>query len=155
MVDISLACLVTWFLALSLSEQRQLQQSDNDLKQVLAWMEKDQCPAGFLKKSGYWVQMLWLQRDHLLVEDGVLFREWEDVSGKVHNKCLQFVIPQDMVRFILQKLHKEPNGSHLGVAKTLNKITSHFYWPGLQQDVENWCKSCVLCAAHKSPARKQ
>ena len=89
--DVSLVNLVTWFPALSSSEQRQLQQSDKDLKQVLAWMEKDQCPAEFPKNSGYWVQTLWSQRDHLVVKDEGLFREWEDVPGKGHNKCLQFV----------------------------------------------------------------
>ena len=51
------------------------------------------------------MQTLWSQRDHLVVKDGVLFREWEDVPGKGHNKCLQFVIPQDMVRYILQQLY--------------------------------------------------
>ena len=153
--DVSLVNLVTWFPALSSFEQRQLQQSDHDLKQVLTWMEKDQCPTEFPKNSGYWVQTLWSQRDHLVVKDGVLFREWEDVSGKGHNKWLQFVIPQDMVRSILQQLHDAPSGSHLGVTKTLNKISSRFYWPGQRRDVENWCKSCELCAARKSPARKR
>ena len=79
----------------------------------------------------------------------VLFREWEDVPGKGHNKCLQFVIPQDRVRSILQQLHDAPSGSCLGVAKTLNKITSWFNWPGQRRDVVNWCKSCEL------PPRKQ
>ena len=155
MGDVGLVNLVTWFPALSSSEQRQLQQSDKELKQVLAWMEKDQCPALFPKNSGYWVQTLWSQRDHLVVKDGVLFREWEDVPGKGRNKCLQFVIPQDMVRSILQQFHDAPSGSHLSVAKTLNKISSRFYWPGQRRDVVNWCKSCELCAAHKSPPRKR
>ena len=93
-------------------------------------MEKDQCPALFPKNSGYWVQTLWSQSDHLMVEDGVLFREWEDVPGKGRNKCLQFVFPQDTVRSILQQLHDAPHGSHLGVAKTLNKISFRFYWLG-------------------------
>ena len=52
MGDIGLVNLVTWFPALSSSEQRRLQQSDKELKQVLAWMEKDQCPALFPKNSG-------------------------------------------------------------------------------------------------------
>ena len=86
-------------------------------------------PMSSRKNSGYWVQTLWSQHDHLIVNDGVLFREREDVPGKGHNKCLQFVIPQDMVHSILQQLHDTPSGSHLGVAKTLNKISSHFSWP--------------------------
>ena len=60
-----------------------------------------------------------------------------------------------MICSILQQLHDAPSGSHLGVTKTLNKISSRFYWPGQRQDMENWCKSCQLCAARKSPARKR
>ena len=60
------------------------------------------------------------------------FREWEDVPGKGRNKCLQFLLPQNRVRSILQQLHDAPSGSHLGVAKTLKKISSHFHWPGQQ-----------------------
>ena len=88
------------------------------------------------------MQTLWSQRDHLVMKDVALFKEWEDVLGKCHNKCLQFVIPKDMARSILQQLHDAPSGSHFGVTKTLNKISSHFYWPGQRRDVESWCKSC-------------
>ena len=61
-----------------------------------------------------------------------------------------------MVCSILQQLHDAPSGSHLGVAKTINKISFWFYWPGQRRDVVNWCKSLgELCAARKSPPRKQ
>ena len=80
---------------------------------------------------------LWLQCDQLVVKDGVLFREQKDMPGKGHNKCLQFVIPKDMVR------------------STLQQLNFHFSWPGQQWDVKNWCKSWELCAARKLPARKR
>ena len=54
--------------------------------------------------------------DYLMVKDGVLFRECEDVPGKGHNKCRQFVIPQDVVHSIVQQLHDAPCGSHLGIS---------------------------------------
>ena len=74
-------------------------------------------------------------------------------NATARNKCLQFVIPQDIFRSILQQLHDAPSGSPLGVAMTLSKISSRFYWPGQRRDVVNWCKSCELCAARKSPGR--
>ena len=45
MGDVSFVNLVSWFPTISLSEQRQMQQSDNDLKQVwpgLEWSEFEQ-----------------------------------------------------------------------------------------------------------------
>ena len=65
-------------------------------------------------------------------------------GGEGHNKCLQFLFPQNMVRSILQQLHHALRDSHLGVAKALKKISSRFYWPVQQLDVEIWCKSCEL-----------
>ena len=76
-----------------------------------------------------------------MVKDVVLIRESEHVPRKGRNKCLQFVSPQDVP-------HDAPSGSDLGVTKILNTISSRFYWHGQQREVENWCKSCELCAAH-------
>ena len=64
-----------------------------------------------------------------MAKERVLFREWEDVPGKGRNKYLQFQ-SLNIVCFILQQLHDAPSASHLGVAKTLKKISSRFYWPG-------------------------
>ena len=65
-----------------------------------------------------------------MAKEGVLFREWEDVLGKGRNIYLQFLLPLNIVCFILKQLHDAPSASHLGVAKTLKKISSRFYWPG-------------------------
>ena len=63
------------------------------------------------KNSGY----VMVTKDHLMAKEGVLFREWKDVPGKGHNKCLQFLLPQNMVHSILQQLHDAPSSSHLRV----------------------------------------
>ena len=38
--------------------------------------------------------------------------------------------------------------------KTLEKVRSRFYWPGQRHDIEDWCRACELCAARKSPPRR-
>ena len=36
----------------------------------------------------------------------------------------------------------------MGIKKTVDKIQSAFYWPGIQRDVMRFCKSCDVC--HKT-----
>ncbi|KAL5500047.1 hypothetical protein EMCRGX_G011541 [Ephydatia muelleri] len=91
---------------------------------------------------------------HLVVRDGVLFRQWEDVPGKGCNKHLQLVVPRSWIGSVLQQLHSSPSGGHLGMFKTLEKVRSRFYWPGQRHDIEDWCRACELCAARKSPPRR-
>ena len=43
---------------------------------------------------------------------------------------------------------------HLGVKKTSFKILQHFYWPGLNKDVSEFCKSCHECQIIGKPNQK-
>ena len=79
--------------ALSSFEQRQLQLSDHDLKQVLMWMEKDQCPTEFPKNSGYWVQTLWSQHAHLVVKEGCFSENGRMCQGKVQTNACSLLFP--------------------------------------------------------------
>ncbi|KAJ8352126.1 hypothetical protein SKAU_G00236020 [Synaphobranchus kaupii] len=41
--------------------------------------------------------------------------------------------------------HTHLLGAHLGVEKTLERINTWFYWPGVKKAVENYCRSCPDC----------
>ena len=50
----------------------------------------------------------------------------------------------------MQELHAGALEGHLGAEKTLGKIKERFYWPGMEQDVKMWCRTCESCATKKS-----
>ena len=52
----------------------------------------------------------------------------------------------------LDLAHDVPMGGHLGSKKTLDRLLSRFYWPGIIHDVSQHCKSCEAC--QKSSGRK-
>ena len=54
----------------------------------------------------------------------------------------------------MQELHAGATEGHLGEEKTLLKIKERFYWPGMQQDVHNWCQRCATCATRKTALKK-
>ncbi|CAF2126492.1 unnamed protein product, partial [Rotaria magnacalcarata] len=38
------------------------------------------------------------------------------------------------------------NGAHFGRNKTLHKIKQRYFWPSMYKDINNYIKSCILCA---------
>ena len=69
-------------------------------------------------------------------------------------KKLQLVLPQQLVTKVLTKLHNSVTAGHLGVKKTLEKVLSRFYWVGQRRDVDEWCKTCLICASRKLEPKK-
>ena len=146
--------LALWLPILTPKDQETLQNNDPALAQVMVWIESNSFPKSFPKDGGYWLQTLWAQQKYLVLRNGVLYRRWEDIPGKGLNKCLQFVLPQDLVPTVLEQLHNAPSGSHLGVSKTVEKVRRRFYWPGQRRDIERWCAACESCATRKAPPTK-
>ena len=95
----------------------------------------------------YWA--LW---DQLDVCDGILYKMHEDSITQVMVR--QIIVPSGMRKDILHLLHDGPTNGHLGVAKTLAKLRSRYYWNNCREDVENLCRSCSLCASRNNPRRK-
>ena len=128
------------------------QANDPDLKIILEWMKTSSERPALVQVSGKGsiVRSLWAQWDRLELRDNVLYRRWEDNVGNV--TMFQFVVPQVLVDDVLHALHGGIGGGHLGITKTLRKIRERFYWPGLQKDVEDWCRKCARCAQAKSPS---
>ena len=82
------------------------------------------------------------------VEKGVLMRNWRplDSPADEHWKVRkQIVVPKVYRKKILELAHEGSLAGHLGVRKTLGKITCHFYWPKVKSDVAEYCKTCSVC----------
>jgi len=85
--------------------------------------------------------------------DGVLYRNCDRKDGL--GPQLQLLLPRTLVPRVLKMVHDEPLGGHLGVEKTLNKLRSAFYWPGMRHDVTAHVSGCETCIRTKSGRRKQ
>ena len=69
-------------------------------------------------------------------------------------KIFQLLLPKKLRPQVLHEVHNTPTGGHLGIAKTLGRIRERFYWSKCRRDVEDWCRSCDICASRKGPSRK-
>jgi len=54
----------------------------------------------------------------------------------------------------LEEAHDSFSEGHFGVNKTLDRIQKRFYWSTCKQDVEDWCRTCMICVAKKGPSGK-
>jgi hypothetical protein len=71
-------------------------------------------------------------------KDGLLHRQ--DKRG--HS---QLVVPAPFRSQIMELGHSIAFSGHMGTAATMNRITAHYYWPGLHADVKRFVGSCPQC----------
>ena len=132
---------------------RKLQLNDTTTGPVLRAVEKNtRLEPEAISRGGPEVRRLMQLWDRLTLEDGLLKRRYESVSGQ--RSWTQFVVPHVLREEIMQELHAGPLEGHLGEDKTTGKVRERFYWPGLQQDVAQWIRTCPVCATRKSPPQR-
>ena len=72
-------------------------------------------------------------------KDGVLMRKWSLLDMPANDEwrvISQIVVPSEYRIEVLHLAHEASMAGHLGINKTYQKITQHFYWPGLKRDVK-------------------
>ncbi|KAL7868740.1 hypothetical protein SRHO_G00101240 [Serrasalmus rhombeus] len=83
------------------------------------------------------------------LKDGVLQRAWkEPATGE---ERWQVVVPRTLRESVLKVCHGSAGTGHFGVSKTLRRVRQSFYWGQVRRDVEDFCRRCDLCTAHKGP----
>ena len=81
------------------------------------------------------------------LRNGVLYRQFRQSS--MSPMTAQLVVPNTMKDVVLNQLHDQ--AGHLGVHKTTEKVKERFYWPGYEQDIENWVHACQPCQKRNPP----
>lgn len=79
-------------------------------------------------------------------------RMWPELS--VEQNCIlrgaRVVIPHTLRHKVLEELHAE----HQGIVKSKAIARSFVWWPGMENDIENFVKKCEQCAVHQNePSR--
>ena len=72
---------------------------------------------------------------------GLLYRQFT----KGNKVTLQLVVPEGFREKVLRLAHGTLLTEHLGIKKTLDRVVSELFWPGICGDVARFCKSCDSC----------
>ena len=88
--------------------------------------------------------------DGYAIIGGLLFHEDKpeiEPSYAEHQKRL--VLPHALIDDVLIMCHEGFSG-HLGIDKTLAKVSDKFFWDSMTRDVKAFCESCEICCARKN-----
>ncbi|KAL4008578.1 hypothetical protein ACER0C_002430 [Sarotherodon galilaeus] len=72
-----------------------------------------------------------------LIKGGILYQR--------KGKCEAVALPQQFRNKVMDLGHSIPWAGHMAFYKTLNRISSHFVWPGMYVEVSEFCRSCEKC----------
>jgi transposase InsO family protein len=63
----------------------------------------------------------------------------------------RLLVPEGFRKEVLKKEHDSKIAGHFGRERTIELITRNFYWPGLEEEVRNYCNKCDSCQRTKAP----
>lgn len=63
-------------------------------------------------------------------------------------------VPPEMKNNLISENHNEPTSGHLGIAKTISKMSRNYFWPGLARDVAKFVRECKCCQKYKPEQKK-
>lgn len=85
------------------------------------------------------------------VSNGTLYKHvFSKISLDSNTTDWKIVVPTPNRTEILHLCHDVPTAGHLGITKTLYRISELYYWPGMRSDVRRYVQRCSICAACKS-----
>lgn len=64
------------------------------------------------------------------------------------------VVPKHDRSSIIQDHHNPPTCGHLGISKTVERISRGYYWPKLKHDVAKFIRQCKICLETKPEQKK-
>ena len=85
-----------------------------------------------------------------ILQNGLLYKKC--VSNNRETGYLQFVLPQVFCKQVLEVCHDEVG--HLGIERTTSLLKDRFYWPKMENDIEEYVKTCPRCLNFKAIPEK-
>ncbi|XP_069108215.1 uncharacterized protein, partial [Argopecten irradians] len=76
---------------------------------------------------------------------GLLYREFHSPGVEGGRVFKQLVIPEKLRSTVVRLAHDTMMAGHLGAKKTMDRIRTEFFWPGMASDVTRFCRSCDVC----------
>lgn len=119
---------------------RDEQMKDDTLQNIIKILEEGKETPSYVEniKKGY------------LVHKGVLYLYMPEQE----NDNAKLVVPRHEIQNVLNAYHDSPTAGHMGVERTVQRITNHLYWTGLRKDVIKYVKTCVDCQKYKPSNKK-
>ena len=132
----------------SVDDLVQFQSKDPELTLVLAWLKtKEDADPSVLFRSSPAVKYYWLNKDQLVLIDGVLYQNEPETEDK------RLILPQELKERAMTLNHNLPSAGHQGVQRTKERIKEKFFWYGMSKDINQFVLGCEVCNQNKKASR--
>ena len=93
----------------------------------------------------------WLEWNRLSIEDGMLYRRWENPEGTEAN--MQLLLPFKYQDEMAKQFHDAPSAAHMGRRRTHAQVQKRAFWYRMAADLKHWIQSCDICQRRKRPGK--
>ncbi|KAH8356644.1 hypothetical protein KR084_001058, partial [Drosophila pseudotakahashii] len=87
-------------------------------------------------------------------EDGQIYRRLGTRPDDADFVPWKLCVPRSHRRRVLEECHDAPTAGHFGIRKTILRVASKYYWPGMYRDVKRYVQSCLTCQKFKVNQQK-
>lgn len=124
----------------------ELQRKDTYCKPFIRYLEQSELP-NFQKEARK--LLLLLPNFHLI--NGILFytKTRTSVRSKIMKNYL-LVLPEIMLKHVIQLYHDSTLGGHSGIQNTNDLIQEQYYYPNMSEKVTASIRSCHDCQSRKN-----
>ena len=119
------------------------QNHDPNIGQFIQLLKGSKIEPEFLTDD---VNIMKRKKGRYILRNGLLYKKC--VSNNRETGYLQFVLPKLFRRQALEACHDEVG--HLGIERTTSLLKDRFYWPGMENDIEEYVKTCPRCLKFKA-----
>ena len=127
---------------------KDLQNNDAVLRKFIPYVLRGAKPTSrelaLLERDSPEFKLYWRNWSRLTMREGVLSRSRE-VEGST---TYQLVLPESERLTVMKGLHDDVG--HLGRDRTLELVRSRFFWPGMNEFVQDYVKKCLPCIKRKT-----
>ena len=76
---------------------------------------------------------------------GLLYREYEAHQKEGGRTFSQLTVPAKFRQVVMKLAHESIMSGHLATSRTISRILSEVFWPGMQSEIKRFCQSCDIC----------
>lgn len=89
--------------------------------------------------------------DYAIHNQHLYRRVLHDLEFRDHteDECWKVCVPRGERETIIRRLHDESTAGHLGVSKTIFRVTRSYHWSGMYRNIARYVQNCRNCQTHK------
>ncbi|CAD6222066.1 GSCOCG00012983001-RA-CDS, partial [Cotesia congregata] len=85
------------------------------------------------------------------LKQGLLYRHrYHSLDYTDRGDVWKLCVPVAGVSKVLRENHDVPSAGHLGIAKTIARVSSQYYWPRMRAEITSYVRQCGTCQAFKA-----